>query len=307
MIAELAAPWLSLERISFLWDINSIAEDRLSYWNIVLFLGAVMVGVAAIAPGANGGKLSFFQGACTGFLALPLFTIAALLAALVFYLLSFVIKALFYVLGLIAIPFIWLWEHIVAPVLRWLATPFIWLWENFLREILLVLAIPFVWLWKVVLQPIAGILFKFILKPILFVILGAAAALVCLFPFGVIGIVALETVRNSVRGSLDSRGLFAQGVTAGFLLLDAAVLATLNGLDVLHTAPPLSLAIPVALQLIVFLRLLASKERMAGAEASPIFQQKLVAYWSSSQLELISTCVLIPLSLLAAFAGEGDS
>jgi hypothetical protein len=38
--------------------------------------------------------------------------------------------------------------------------------------------------------------------------------------------------------------------------------------------------------------------------ASPIFRQKLMAYWSSSQLELIATCVMIPLGLLAAFAGE---
>jgi hypothetical protein len=157
------------------------------------------------------------------------------------------------------------------------------------------------------LRPLTEILLKFILKPILLLILGTAVALVCLFPFAVIGIVALDTVRNSLRGSLNSLGMFAQGVTAGFLLLDAAVLASLNALNVLHTAPPLSLIIPVALQLIVFLRLLASNERKAVAEASPAFQQKLATYYSSSQLELISTCVLIPLSLLAAFAGEGDS
>ena len=128
----------------------------------------------------------------------------------------------------------------------------------------------------------------------MFLVLGTAAALVVLFPFGVIGMIALETVRNSLRGSLDSPGLFAQGVTAGFLLLDAAVLASLNGLEVLHTAPPLSLAILVALQLIVFLRLLVPNERLAVAEASPVFRQKLVAYWSSSQLELIATCVMMP-------------
>ncbi|HWN42266.1 MAG TPA: hypothetical protein VNW71_08590 [Thermoanaerobaculia bacterium] len=307
VVAELAAPWLSLEGVSFLWEVNSIAEGSLSYSQVVLFLGAAIVGVAVIAPSANGGRLSFFQGACTGFLALPLFMIATLLAALVFYLLSFVFKALFYVLGLIAIPFIWIFQHIVMPVLRLLAIPFVWLWENFLREILLFLAIPFVWLWKAILQPLTGILFKFILKPILFLILGTGAALVCLFPFGVIGVVALESVRNSFRGSLDSRGLFAQGVTAGFLLLDAAVLASLNGLGVLHMVPPLSLSIPVALQLIVFLRLLAPNERVAVAEASPIFQQKLVAYWNSSQLELIATCVMIPLGLLAQFAGGEDS
>lgn len=307
MVAELAAPWLSLNGMSFIWEVNSITEGSLSYSQVVLFLGAVMVGVTVIAPGANGGKLSFFQGACTGFLALPVLIIAVSLAALVFYLFSFVFKALLFVLGLILIPFTWIFQHIVMPVLRFLAVPFVWLWENFLREVLLFLAIPFVWLWKVILQPLGGILFKFILKPILFLVLGTAAALVCLFPFGVVGVVALETVRNSFRGSLNSHGLFAQGVAAGFLLLDAAVLASLNGLGVLHTAPPLSLAIPVALQLIVFLRLLAPNERVAVAEASPVFQQKLVAYWNSSQLELFATCVMIPLGLLAALAGGEDS
>lgn len=306
LMAKLAEPWLSLKEVSFLWEINSLVKG-VSYGTVVLFLGAVMVGVAAIAPRANGARLSFFQGACTGFLALPLLTILTSLAALVIYLLSFVFKALFYVLGLIALPFIWLFEHIVAPVLRWLAIPFIWLWENFLREILLFLAPPFVWLWEVLLQPLTEILLKFILKPILFMVLGTAAALVGLFPFGVIGIVAIETVRNAVRGSLNSHGLFAQGVTAGFLLFDAAVLASLNALDVLHTTPPLSLTIPVALQLIVLLRLLVSNEKKASVEASPAFQQKLATYWTSSQLELISTCVMIPLGLLAAFASEGDS
>lgn len=306
LMAEFVKPWVNLKAVSFFWEINSLAKG-ISYWMVALFLGTVMAGIAAIAPGANGSRLSFLQGTCTGFLVLPLLTIVALLATIVFYLLSFVFKALAYVLGLIAIPFIWLFEHIVAPALRWLAIPFTWLWENFLREILLFLSPPFVWLWEVLLQPLTELLFKFILKPILFLILGIAAALVCLFPFAVIGIVALETVRNSLRGSLNSHGLFAQGVTAGFLLLDAAMLASLNGLGVLHTVPPLSLVIPVALQLVIFLRLLASNERKDIAEASPAFQQKLATYWSSSQLELISTCVMIPLGLLAAVIGEGDS
>lgn len=306
VLAKLAEPWLSLKELSFLWEVNAVAED-VSYGKVALFLGAMILGVAAIAPGANGARLSFFQGACTGFLGLPVLTIATLLVGLVLYLLSWVLKALLYVLGLIAIPFIWLFEHLVVPVLQWLAIPFIWLWENLLREILLFLAPPFVWLWEVLLQPLAAIFSKFVLKPILFLILGIAVALFGLFPFAVIGIVALDTVRNSLHGSLNSDGLFSQGVTAGFLLLDAAILASLSGLDVLQTAPPLSLTIPVALQLILFLRLLTSSEAKAVSETSPAFQQKLATYWNSSQLELISTCVMIPLSLLGAFAGEGDS
>lgn len=306
VVAEFVAPWLSLEGVSFLWKVNSVAKGSISYWEVVLFLGAVTVGVAAVAPGPNGGKLSFFQGVCTGFLALPLFTIATGIAALVFYLLSFVLKAIFYVLGLIVIPFIWLFQHIVQPMLRFLAIPFVWLFEHVVLPVLRFLAIPFVWLWKMILQPLTGILFKFIVKPILFLLLGSAAALVCLFPFGVIGVVALESFGNSFRGVLDSNGLFAQGVTAGFLVLDATVLAALNGLGVLHMAPPLSLAIPVALQLIVFMRLLAPNNRVAVVEARPVFRQKLLTYWSSSRLELIATCVMIPLSLLAAFASEDN-
>jgi len=306
VLAELVAPWLSLEGVSFLWKVNSIAEGSLTYRQVVLCLGAVMLGVAAVAPRAHGGKLSFLQGVCTGFLALPLFTIAAMLSGLVFYLLFFVLKAVFYVLGLIAIPFIWIYQHLVIPVLRFLAIPFVWLWEHFLREILLFLAIPFAWLWRVILQPLTAILFQFVLKPILFLILGTAAALVCLFPFGVIGVVTLEAVRNAFRGSLDSHGLFAQGVTIGFLLLDAIMLASLNGLGVLHMAPPLSFAIPVALQMLVFFRLLAPSKGVAGVEASPVFQQKLVVYWKSSHLELIATCVMIPIGLLAALASEDN-
>jgi hypothetical protein len=306
LLAKLIVPWLSLEKVSFLWKVNSIAEGSLTYWQVVLLLGIVILGIAAVAPSACGGKLSFLQGLCTGFLALPLFTIAVILAALVFYLLSFVFKAVSYVLGLIAIPFIWIFQHLVVPVLRFLAIPFVWLWEHFLREVLLFLAIPFTWLWRVILQPLTGILVKFIFKPVLFLVLGIAAALVCLFPFGVIGVVTLEAMRNSFRGSLDSHGLFAQGVTGGFLLLDAAMLALLNGLGILHMAPPLSLAIPVVLQLLVFLRLLVAKEKQAAAEATPIFQEKLAVYWESSNLELIATCVMIPIGLLAAFMSEDN-
>jgi hypothetical protein len=304
LVGELTPAGLNLERVSFLWEVNSLSAGSVSYWQVVLFLGTVMIGVIAIAPSANGGKLSFFQGVCTGFLTLPLFMVASVLAALLCYLLSFVFKAVFYVLGLLAIPFIWIFQHIVMPLLRLLAIPFVWLWENLLREVILFLAIPFVWLWKVILQPLFGILSKFILRPILFLILGTAIAFIALFPFGVIGVVALESMRNSFRGSLGLHGLFAHGVTAGFLLLDASVLAYLNGLGVLHMAPPLSLAIPVALQLAVFLRLLSPKERVAVVEASPVFQEKLETYWSSSKLELITTCVMIPVGLLAAFAGD---
>ncbi|HXU44439.1 MAG TPA: hypothetical protein VN783_02865, partial [Thermoanaerobaculia bacterium] len=71
-------------------------------------------------------------------------------------------------------------------------------------------------------------------------------------------------------------------------------------------APPLSLAIPVALQLMVFLRLLVPSQRVAVAEANPVFQNKLRIYWNSSRLELIATCVMIPIGLLAAFASEDN-
>lgn len=305
-MAALAEPWLSLKEVSFLWEINSVTKD-ISYSKLLLFLGVIVTGIAAIAPGANGGRLSFLQGVCTGFLTLPLLTIIAFLTALVLYLLSFVFKALFYVLGLIAIPLIWLYEHLVAPVLRWLAIPFIWLWENILREIILFLAPPFVWLWEVLIQPLTELLLKFILKPIAFLIAGVLVALVGLFPFAVIGAVALESVRNSVRGSLSASGLFAQGVTAGFLLLDALLLASLSSLEVLRAAPPLSLVIPVTLLVVVILRLVVSSERKSVEETSPVFQQRLTTYWSSSQLEMISSCVVIPLSVVASLVGDGDS
>lgn len=303
LLAELAPTDLKIYRLSFLWEVNSVVEGNLDYSKIVLLLAALGIGIAAVAPSANGCKISFLQGAGTGFLALPILAAAFLLAGIIGYIIVLIVKLVGFILGIIAIPLIWIWEHILSPVLRFLAIPFVWLWENFLRAIIEFISIPFMWLWRVALRPVTAFLTKFVLVPIVVLIAGVAAALIALLPFGVIGVVVIESVRSSVRGSLNNLGLFAQGVTLGFLLFDATLLAGLNAFGVLHTVPPVSLCIPAVLQIIVVLRLLAPREPAIG-EVCPVFRDKLLSYWKSSRLELVSTCVLIPMALLASAMGE---
>lgn len=303
-IAGLFAPWLNLGSLAFLWKGNNLIAG-IDYGQVVLYLGATMVGVALISAKVSDGMSSYLQGVCTGFLALPALALALGLAWLVLLVVSFVFQAALFLLSFIMIPFVWVYEHLLLPLLRFLAIPFIWLWENFLREIVMFLATPFIWLWNVVLQPLFGLLYKYLFKPILYLILGTGAALLCLLPFGVIGLLMAESIRNSFRGPLDSDGLFAQGVTLGFLLLDAVLLTSLNLLGVLGSSPPLTLAIPVALTAVVFLRLLLARRR-AGGETKPYFCKKLEIYWKSSGLELVSTCVLIPVGLCLALMADDN-
>jgi hypothetical protein len=302
VMVNLLAPWLDLGPLDFLWKANNLVSD-VNYGQVVLYLLGTMVGVALISARVGDGRNSYLQGVCTGFLALPALALALALGWLILSVLSFVFQAALFLLNLIMIPFAWILEHLVMPLLRIIAIPFVWLWENFLREIVMFLATPFIWIWKAVLKPLFGVLYLYLLKPVLYLIIGTAAALICLLPLGVIGLLMAESIRNSVRGPLTSDGLFAQGVTLGFLLLDTVLLASLSILNILDSSPPLSLAIPVALTSVIFLRLLVAKHA-ARAESQVHFWKKLGRYWKSSGLELVSTCVMIPVGLCLALMAD---
>ena len=304
LISGFVAPWLSLERISFLWTVNS-AVAGVNYWQIIICSGAVVAATTAAGARIAGGRTSFSQGFLFGFLFFPVLAIGVLVAWAILKIVNFVMQAIAFIFSFVLIPVIWILNNVVMPILRFIAIPFVWLWENLLREIVLFLAIPFIWFWEVVLQPLLRILSKYLLMPVVYLGLGVLATIFCLFPFGVIGLVMLRSIRDSVIGPLDSDGLFAQGVTAGLLLFDAILQAFISGID--RGVPPLSLSIPMALQAIVLLRVMVVRLEVNEAKRHPDFWHRVRTYGRTSQLELIAACMFLPLTYFVSNSEELDS
>ena len=306
LLADLTFNYLDLGKLSPLWQINNSVGTWAKYSHLILLLIALAAAVAAVAPTDGGCRTSFLQGTLTGFLALPALVLVVAVATLAFFILQWIFKAISWILGIIFIPIRWIAEHVLEPVLRFLAIPFVWLWENGLRDLLVFLGTPFVWLWTNLIHPVLGFAFRFLVKPLLLFALGIVASLVALLPFGVVGAIAIESLRGAVRSPMNAVGLFAHGIAIGFLLFDATLLASLASFDLIQPMPPLSLIIPLAPQVIVFFRLLVPA-RLAEEVDCPGFRDKLTSYWRTSRLDLLATCVIVPLGVLAMLFYGDDS
>lgn len=303
LISDLVAPWLSLGKVSFLWTVNS-ASAGVHYWQIILYSCATVAATVAAGARVSGGQSSFFQGFLLGLLFFPVLAAGVFVVWVLLNIFSFIMQAVVFIFSFIMIPFAWIFNNVVMPILRFIAIPLVWLWENLLREIVLLLAIPFIWFWEVVLQPLLGFLSKYLLRPVVYLGVGVLVTILCLFPFGVIGLVMLRSIRDSVIGPLDSDGLFAQGVTAGLLLFDAILQVLINGID--RGVPPLSLSIPIALQAIVLLRVMVVRLEANEAEGHSDFWHRVRTYGRTSQLELVAACMLLPVTFYISNSDDLD-
>lgn len=303
LVEQYTSSFFDMSALSILWEINKIgpATDYSTIIFVILLLSAALT---VVAPSANGGRESFLQGLGTGFALLPVLTAALALFGLLGWLVFMLFKLIAYVMGLILVPFIWIFENLLLPVLRFLATPFVWLWENYLRDICLLLATPFIWLWNVVFHPLLSLLFKYILLPVLALAAGIVVATLGMLPIAVVGLSIIDAVKSSVRGRLDCLGFFSQGMAMGFLLFDATLLVFLDRLGILHSVPPLSLLFIVILPGFTLLRQMFNRN-IDPAESHP-FRKKFSHYTESSKVELISTCFIMPAMLIMAVLYGGE-
>jgi hypothetical protein len=304
LFVKLTASYFDITVLAPLWGINSVRE-QVGYptVSLILFLLTIALGIAA--PAENECRGSFFQGVSAGFLILPVACLAAAVAAAVIWLIGKIFLLLGYILGIVLIPVAWLFTHAILPLLRFLAIPLVWIWETFLRDFLLLIATPFIWIKNVILVPLLSFLAKYVIKPIAFLLAGVIGIMMCLFPFAAVGLAILDSARSSVKAPLDSKGLFSQGMAMGFCLWDASLLIILNHFGILHSTPPLSLLVLLALPAVVLLRLLISRKAALDPALGKTFTDKFLHYCKSSKIGLLSSCVFLP-ACLAMLIYQGD-
>jgi Bacterial SH3 domain len=305
LFAKLTASYLDITALAPLWSVNSVCE-QLAYPTVLLILSLLTLAIGAAAPARNECRGSFFQGVSAGFLLLPVSCLAGALAAAVIWLIGKIFLRLGYVLGIILIPIAWLFTNAILPVLRFLAIPLVWIWDSFLRDFLLLIATPFIWIKNVILAPLFAFLLKYLILPIFFLLVGVGVVMACLFPFAAVGGAILDSARSSFEAPLNSKGLFSQGMAMGFCLLDASLLIGLDHYGLLHSTPPLSLLVLLALPVIILLRLLVNREATLEPALERTFQGKFLVYCKSSKIGLISSCMILPALVFFNIVYQGD-
>jgi hypothetical protein len=297
LFAKLTSSYFDITALAPLWSVNRVCE-QVGYPKVLLILTCLTLAIGAAAPARNECRRAFFQGVSAGYLLLPVSCLAGIVAALVIWLVSKIFLLVGYILGIILIPIAWLFTHAILPVLRFLATPLIWIWDSFLRDFLLLIATPFIWIKNVILAPLFSFLLRYLIQPLGLLLVGVVAVMVCLLPFAAVGLAILDSARSSFEAPLNSKGLFSQGMAMGFCLLDASLLIGLDHFGLLHSTPPLSLLVLLALPVIALLRLLVSREATIEPASERTFQGKFLVYCKSSKIGLLSSCLILPAFLL---------
>jgi hypothetical protein len=303
LFLKLTAPYFDITALTPLWSINSVCE-QISYPTVVLILAILVLAIGAAAPAQGHCRVSFFQGVSAGFLLLPASCIAGAVAVAALWLICKFFSMLFYILG---IPVTWIFIHAILPLLRFLAIPLVWLWNSFLRDFLLLIATPFIWIKNVILVPLFSFLARYVFKPIGLLLARIILVMECLFPFAAVGLAILDSARSSLKAKLDSKGLFSQGMALGFGLWDACLLISLNQLGILHSTPPLSLLVLLSLPVIVLLRLLINREAAGASGEGEPFIDKFTTYSEESRIEILATCIILPMFLVMLIRQSGDS
>lgn len=305
LLQELLVPHVDIAFLSPIWTING-SYTPVGYPKILLALVVLSVLIGLAVPAAGGGRTSYVQGLGTGFLLFPASACVAVVTVALGWLIIKIFLVIKYILGIIMIPFVWLFTHLVYPVLVFIAKPFVWLWENGLRDLFLWLMTPFIWLWETILAPIAGFLVKYIVRPVVAILLGLVASTLVLLPFAIVGSAIYKSISSSLGVVVGHRSLFSQGMTMGFFLFDSCLLIVLGKLDVLQSTPPVSLFVMMALPVIVLLRLMVFRERAGEGEDRLPFTDSFRRYCKESKIELLSTCIVLPALLVVSIWAQGD-
>lgn len=307
-LQTLLLPFVDLTSASFLWTADLPDDWKLSYLKLLAVTALIGAGIAGVAGSANGRRQAFLQGAAIGFLGLPAVALALGLLGLVLYILGWVVKFLGWLIGALLTPVAWLVEHILLPFLRWLATPLIWLWENYIRDALLWLATPFIWLWTNILAPIGAFLARYVVQPILWIGVRVLLAAACLLPVSALGAVLLGNVRNTLFEAMNRKGLFVLGVTVGITLLDGVLLVALELAKVGGRPPSLTYVFFVALSGIGLVRLwmLGGMQQQEKVEGNGSLRENMQHYFRLVRLDVIASCVIIPLNFIAQLMGPEE-
>lgn len=300
-LADSLGRFVEIEILSPIWEINALLSPRIGLPFLIACLLGFTTTFLLLSWQRVELRLSFLQGLGSGFLALPVTVLAIALLLLVGWVLLQVLKLVGFLLGIVAIPIAWLWEHVVLPLLRLLGTPFVWLWEHWLQELLAPILAGLRWIGEHLIAPIYQFVLA-MLQPVLRFLVAVLVACGGLAPFSVIGLALIYGFRTALRARLDNAGYFAQGVTLGLLLLDAGLSWGLDAAGLLTWgSPSWGLLVVSGIPLLALLRVLTpSLERPLGQKVA--YGTLVGGYLKESNVELLAECLVKPAFVLGRIA-----
>lgn len=305
-----------IKRLEILWSVNAIVAPVTYTWLAGALLTLCAFCYLALRTNPQIQR-AYYLGKLAGLLVLPAIALAITAAVgaawLVFLILKFVALIVFAFIAWIT-PFLtflftpvqWLIDNVLTPIGRFIATPFVWLWEHFLREALRVLWWPFGWLVANILAPLFQFLGFYVLRPILVVLAGVLSVGLVLAPFAAIGRVVLAGVRSAIHGALSPQGAFVQGVGVGFICLDVIISALLGFVGRGATTPSLFLIFAISLPIVYFARVMRDRSAWSHLAWEPMpLSARASDYMRTSQLDLVVSCVMLPIAVGMAFLPDG--
>ncbi|MEM1054390.1 MAG: hypothetical protein AAGI52_02595 [Bacteroidota bacterium] len=223
----------------------------------VIALSSAVALVVTVRLLRTANQEAFILGTRDGLLSAPAAAFTLVLCVLVWVILKLVFVVLAFIFGIIAkvvswlaIPFIWLFNTLVAPVLEFLSPPFVWVYEQILLPIAEFISPPFAWLLNVILKPVFGFIVKWIIVPLLILVVFVTA----MTPFAVVGRAYLTDLRSAFRGAPGLAEAYGQGFMLGVLTSFALLTIGLEWLGYLSDQPSAAVLVGLGISVLYALQ-----------------------------------------------------
>jgi hypothetical protein len=194
------------------------------------------------------------------------------------------------------IPFIWIFEKILRPIIEFISIPFIWLWEKILEPLISLIAIPLAWFFNVVLAPVFKFLFSYVLKPIFLALVAAIAGSIMIFPIVAIGSVLSKSIKDTFASKYTNDVVFSYGVGIGFLLFDIVCVYSIFHMGYSTIRPSLVIFLSIILSIVFLFRFFILEKKTTIVKI--VFRNKISNYWKTSKLQFATQVCLLPIVIV---------
>lgn len=276
-------------------SVFTVPNEALGWVGFGHVLSVFVLVAAGIAVRMRGTPVlrPFALGLRDGTLAAPALCVIGAVAMGVLYVVWLILKVVFAVVGWLATPLVWLFEQVIGPVLGWLATPFVWLYNT-------------------VLAPLLGPVVRWVVIPLvgLLLVVGWGGAL--LAPFAAVGRAFIHDARTSWDRGPDPGAAYGQGIMLGLIFWAATISIVLETRGVLVDQPAAATLLGLGLGALFAVRyrrpaagsdvLMRKVDAVEGASASSVLR----AYWlSQSGIGVALTTMASAGALAARSVGLG--
>lgn len=227
-------------------------------------------------------------------------------------------------------PFRWLWTNVFLPFIVLMKTFLVYIWQTFLYPVIKFLwgivdffwqfiiypvLITFIWetilypflitfLWKTILYPFLIGIFKYVLYPLIlvmiFIIVGGFSLII---PF-VIGNSMINDIYVSCRKSQDEISVFSHGVSFGLLAISSLIAWICSLFNLISDATSLSLFVSVIFSAIFLFKFRAEDLTQNDSYSSNSTATLIRTYWKESGLAFSLQIILVPVFLMGSVVYE---